>query len=113
MSIQISRLDMDDSSEKGVRTCAPNAVMKCKDCGDVFYARHHEGHLCFQREMARTREQPVERAPRRSSLAGLQLLQEHDLQAVLDIRPVVSKIWRSPSAFHRLFRTRNPGKQSP
>lgn len=122
--LQISRLDIlpDDGRRRGGETCAPLAVMRCNSCAEVFYAKHYEDHWCFRNEVKRdgsmrsTRQMQDTRGRRGGKESPCSVYptihpdpecssvgDPRGLEAMLDIKPVVSKIWRCPHMFYRLF----------
>jgi hypothetical protein len=123
---RVSRLGISIGRRSGTpfrKTCDATAAMRCKSCAEVFYARHYEEHWCFKTQIDIVKSSEIERIKRakqdrRSGCVALE--EEYEdvvltpsemsvfgnrqaLETLLNIRPVMTKIWRSPSIYCRMF----------
>eukprot|EP00919_Chromeraceae_sp_WS-2016_P047532 GHVR01112600.1.p1 GENE.GHVR01112600.1~~GHVR01112600.1.p1 ORF type:complete len:160 (+),score=11.55 GHVR01112600.1:263-742(+) len=123
-----TKLDVTESGNDKIwfgRTCLASPIIKCKPCGEVFYAGYYENHLCFQKEIDKVREiemrnpnMSVERNKTNGALLGneylgntpsisetILFLNYRNLEAILDIRPVINKLWRASSVLKLFSKT--------
>jgi hypothetical protein len=127
---KVSRLSMNQRARSSSRrVCDAMAAMRCRACSEVFYVKHYEEHWCFKSQMDMIKNTEIERIKRARSdrTDGVrEAIEEYEdvvltpgeisifndrqaLEDLLDIKPVMAKIWRAPSIYHRVFGKRSPG----